>query len=224
MAQRGWRTGAVAQRPVNPNCWSKGSPAPGWAPTLHVTHSQGVQGPLCSPSSLCAPHPAGSSTFPQDLQLPSLERATPAAAGSPAQGSQGAEPVFTAWVLAKSLVSPQGSKRATFPGRHLIPGLEGSRQAAERLLHRSHRHAVPRAPCCRAAFYGTVVSASSLFPPCASPFLELSTPHSLLKILGTLEDNTIVYLLQLPCINGLPLLILEWNFWQKTSIQKGKWL
>lgn len=120
----------------------------------------------------------GSPAFPQDLQLPSLERAAPAAAGSPVQGSRGSQPVFDAWVLARSLVSLPGSKRVAFPDRYLIPELEGSWEAAESLLHRSHRHAapsVPKAPRCRAVFYGTVVSASSLFPPFASPFLEATS-------------------------------------------------
>lgn len=67
--------------------------------------------------------------------------------------------------------------------------------------------------------------------PSSSPLPPLSwkhpAPHApqFIKNPGYLgRDNTIVHLLQLPPINGLPLLILEWNFWQKTSIQKGKWL
>lgn len=63
-----------------------------------------------------------------------------------------------------------------------------------------------------------------LLPPLSCRQPALHTPQ-FIKNPGYLgRDNTIVYLLQLPGINGLPLLILEWNFWQKTSIQKGKLL
>lgn len=62
-------------------------------------------------------------------------------------------------------------------------------------------------------------------PSLCLPFLGAPHAPQFIKNPGYLgRDNTIVYLLQLPRINGLPLLILEWNFWQKTSIQKGKWL
>jgi len=66
----------------------------------------------------------------------------------------------------------------------------------------------------------------SLFP---STSLHLEPAHSPrlaviknLRYLG--RDNTMVNSIQLLCINGLPLLIFEWNFWQNTSIKKGKWL
>lgn len=141
------------------------------------------------------------------LQLSQLPTSFPAGAWVPwsepprqwwllVQGSQGRQPVSTAWVLAQSLVSPQRSKPAAFPDRYLIPVLGGSWETAERLLHCSHHHAAPSAlwaPHLWAAFYGTVLSASSLFLLFCLPFFvgnQLSTPHSLLKILGTLEETT----------------------------------
>lgn len=113
-----------------------------------------------------------------------------------AQDSQGRQPVSTAWVLAQSLVSPQRSKQAVFPDQYLILVLEGSWDTAECLLHCSHHHTAPStlwAPHLWAAFYGTTVSASPLFLLFCLPFLagnQLFTPHSLLKILGTLEETT----------------------------------
>lgn len=75
-------------------------------------------------------------------------------------------------------------------------------------------------PVCMAVFS----SPSSPLPPSS---WSQHTPHASQFIknpryLG--RDNTMVNSIQLPCINGLPLLIFKWNFWQNTSVKKGKWL
>lgn len=100
---------------------------------------------------------------------------------APAQGSQGRQPVSTAWVLAQSLVSPQRSKGAAFPDRYLILVLEESREAAGCLLHCSHHHTAPSTPWALHLWAAFMVlhflpaPSSSSF---ASPFLQAtSSPH-----------------------------------------------
>lgn len=120
-----------------------------------------------------------------------------------------------------------------FPDQYLILVLEGSWDTAECLLHCSHhhtahstKHTVGPAPLgCILWYHGFCQPPlPPLLPPLSCRQPALHTPQ-FIKNPGYLgRDNTIVYLLQLPSINGLPLLILEWNFWQKTSIQKGKLL